>query len=85
MRVRLKRQVVKRCPYRDEIDRGTLVIMWADADAAPELHALAQQVDACGSEPTTHEEWTARIAALVPDATVESHWHTGPWRVTCSI
>ncbi len=78
--VTLRRPVIKRCPYRDETDAGDLVVV-LDGEA-PELHDLAAQVDALCAEPITHEQFTDRLAALLPaGARVTTTWHTGPWAV----
>lgn len=76
----IRRPVIKRCPFKDEIDAGELVI--TIPGEAPELHALAEQVDALAAEPVSHEEFTTRVSALLaPGAEVMTTWHTGPWSV----
>ena len=78
--VPLRRPVIKQCPYRRETDAGELVIVLEGE--APELHDLAAQVDALCAEPITHEQFTARLAAILPaGARVTTTWHTGPWAV----
>ena len=79
----LTRQVVKRCPYKDETDVGELAIV-IDGNA-PELHELARQVDALAARPVSHEDFTSAVAALVPGAQVTTRWNTGPWSVEVSI
>ncbi len=80
MRVIIRRQVVKRCPYRDELDAGELTVT-VDGEA-PELHALGAQVDAIVSEPVSHEDFTRSVAALLPPGSrVVTTWRTGPWSV----
>jgi hypothetical protein len=76
----LRRQVVKRCPYKDEIDIGELVI--TVPGPAPELHDLANAIDALTTDPISHEQFTAELADLLPGGSqVTTTWHTGPWDV----
>lgn len=72
--------VLKRCPYKDEVDIGSLAIaMHGDA---PELHELGEQIDKLCEVPISHENFTRAVLALVPSATeVRTTWHTGPWTV----
>jgi hypothetical protein len=79
----LTRQVVKRCPYKDETDAGELVIV-IDGDV-PELHELGRQVDELSAGRITHEDFTSDVAALLPGAQVTTRWKTGPWSVEVSI
>lgn len=80
MRTTISRQVVKRCPYVGEWDVGTLTVVLEGE--APELHALGFKIDDLGAEPLTHEEYTKRLAYVMPDgATVTTTWNTGPWIV----
>jgi hypothetical protein len=76
----IRRPVVKQCPYRHETDAGELVV--TIPGPAPELHELAAQVDRIAAGPVSHEEFTARVAALLPaGAHASTTWHTGPWAV----
>lgn len=75
----ITRQVVKRCPYKDEDDVGELVI--TIPGDAPELHELGEQIRKLMAVAGTHEAFTRRVAALVPGAEVVTRWHTGPWAV----
>ena len=78
--VTLRRTVIKQCPYRVETDTGELVIV-LDGDA-PELHDLAIKADALCAEPITHEQFTERLAAILPaGARITTNWTTGPWDV----
>jgi hypothetical protein len=79
MKTTITRPVIKRCPFRDETDAGTLTIIIPGE--APELHDLAGKVDALCAEEITHEEFTQALAAAVPGAEVVTTWHTGPWDV----
>lgn len=76
----LRRQVVKRCPYKAETDVGELVI--TIPGEAPELHALADAIDAAAADPVSHEAFTAEVADMLPAGSkVTTTWHTGPWSV----
>lgn len=75
----IRRPVIKPCPHRKETDAGELVIIFHGA--APELHALAAQVDELSARSVTHEVFTAAVIELVPDAVVTTTWSTGPWSV----
>ena len=79
----IRRPVIKQCPFKDETDAGELVITFAGD--APELHGLAAKVDALNAEPVSHEDFTAAVAALVPDARVVTTWNTGPWSVEVQV
>jgi hypothetical protein len=79
--ITIRTAVAKRCPYKDEIDIGELVIT-CPGDA-PELHALAKQVKEGGL--VSHEQYTRDVLSLLPEgSSVTTHWHTGPWDVECS-
>ena len=75
----LKRQVIKRCPFKNEMDAGELTI--AIDGPAPELHALGGQVDEIAAKPVSHEDFTVAVAELVPGCAVLTTWRTGPWSV----
>ena len=47
----------------------------------PELHNLAAEVDKLCTKPVSHEQFTAAVAALVPEAQVVTTWNTGSWSV----
>lgn len=79
MKTTIRRPVIKPCPYRAETDAGELVITFDGP--APELHALAAHVDELCADAVTHEDFTASVAALVPEAKVATRWNTGPWLV----
>ena len=82
MTTTIRRPVIKRCPFKDETDAGELVITFPGD--APELHNLAVQVDELAAKPVTHEDFTAAVAEMVPEARVVTTWHTGPWSVEVS-
>jgi hypothetical protein len=82
MKTTIRRPVIKRCPFRGETDSGELVITFDGP--APELHALAAQVDVLCAAAVTHEDFTGQVVALVPGAEVTTAWNTGPWFVEVS-
>lgn len=76
----ISRQVIKRCPFKDEMDAGELVI--TIGGDAPELHKLGREVDGLCVEPVSHEDFTRAVLALLPEGSaVTTRWHTGPWSV----
>ena len=78
--ITVTRPVLKRCPFKDEQDAGELAIVLPEN--APELHALAEAIDALCHEPVTHEDFTRSVRDLLPPgAHVTTRWHTGPWSV----
>lgn len=80
MAVSLRMPVVKQCPFRDETDAGELVI--TIPGDAPELHDLAAAVDSAAAGRVSHEDFTRRVASLLPAGSgVVTTWHTGPWSV----
>jgi hypothetical protein len=79
----LTRQVVKRCPYKDETDVGEIAIVIGDE--APELHGLAADIDKLTVAPVSHEDFTWQVSRLLPGAHVTTRWRTGPWAVTVEV
>ena len=82
MKVTLRMQVIKTCPYRDETDVGELIV--TVPGEAPELHQLADAVKTIAGRDggVSHERFTAEVAALLPPgATASTTWRTGPWDV----
>jgi len=78
--ITVRRPVIKRCPFKDETDAGELVITFAED--APELHNLAEKIDALCAEPVTHEDFTRGVLDMLGgEAQVTTTWHTGPWSV----
>lgn len=78
--ITVRRPVIKRCPFKAETDAGELVITFPGD--APELHNLAEKIDALCAEPITHEDFTRAIAVMLGDEVqVSTTWNTGPWSV----
>jgi hypothetical protein len=75
----IRRPAIKRCPYKDETDIGEIEINFDGP--APELHELDNKINALCANAISHEDFTAGIAALVPDAIVKTTWQTGSWSV----
>ena len=79
--VTLSWPVTKKCPFRDELDAGELVI--TVAEDAPELHDLAGAIFRLLADPVTHEDFTRSVAGLLPPGSeVVTTWSTGPFHVT---
>lgn len=79
--VTLRWAITKRCPFRDEIDAGQMVI--TVGENAPELHNLAGEVSRLTAEPVSHEDFTRAVAMLLPAGSeVVTTWNTGPFDVT---
>ena len=78
--VTITRQVIKPCPFKNEMDAGELVVV-IPGDA-PELHQLGRTVDGLCGEAVSHEDFTRAVAGLMPaGSTVTTRWRTGPWSV----
>lgn len=50
-----------RCPYRDEVDEGTVRIEWSTAGSTFELHALRDYLDQWATRKVSHEEIAVAI------------------------
>lgn len=78
-RVLVTRTVTKRCPYVDEIDVGTVALTFHGN--APELHALAAELNAYRTVATTHEDFTRHLYDLPGVIHVTTTWHTAGFDV----
>lgn len=56
-------QVKHLCPFKEEIDTGTVTIVWTCNGFTIELHSLADYLTAFTTQPISHEDLTALIAA----------------------
>ena len=84
MIVTLRLPVVKRCPFTDESDSGTLLLVIHGP--APELHDLEARIGALTAIPVSHEDFTEQVAALLPPGTaVVTRWKTGSWDVEVRV
>lgn len=53
--------LVHRCPYKHEVDYGTVEIEWACVEATIELHSLAAYLGSWGDVEISHEALTRTI------------------------
>lgn len=86
MRHTVTAKVVKLCPFRDEVDHGTVTLTF-DSDDLPELHAVAADLGDYRGVKLTHEEFTRRVLdnyAGRACVAVESTWQTAGLDVRCA-
>jgi NADPH-dependent 7-cyano-7-deazaguanine reductase QueF len=75
-------ELVHRCPFRDEVDRGRVVITWTTAGSTLELHALASWLRGFADDVISHEALTSDIrdhlTAMdgITNVTVRTTWQT---------
>lgn len=74
-------RVVKRCPFREETDRGTAIITFAGD--ATELHDLAAVLGFWSSDRISHEDYTRRLAEYT-GAHVTTTWRTAGMEIACA-
>lgn len=77
------------CPFRDEVDDGTVQVSWTTSQGETlELHTLAQLIRGRAGTEISHEQWTADLVdminagAKVADLTVSSQWSTAGMSVS---
>lgn len=70
-----------RCPFKDEVDFGTVRIEWTTSRGETiELHTLAALIAANADTEVSHERWTADLASTISaDADVEALVVTSQW------
>jgi NADPH-dependent 7-cyano-7-deazaguanine reductase QueF len=79
------------CPFRDEIDEGTVTISWDVAGGTLELHSLRRYLDRFRASKLSHEEATARIfhdlssEVGVRLLSVSSTWSTAGMEVAVEV
>ena len=61
--VEVTADVVKLCPFRDEVDRGTLVVAWYAESHTLELHAFRAWLDCFATRRISHEDFTRLVAS----------------------
>lgn len=84
MIITIRRPVIKRCPFRDEIDAGRLELTLTGE--APELHGLDAAIEDLCTVPVSHEDFTASLADLLPPGSVvRSFWNTGSLDVEVEV
>lgn len=71
------------CPHRDEVDYGTVTLVWADS--APELHEVRRLLDRYRDEHITHEALTKELSGEWPSAVVRTRWTTAGMEVECVV
>ena len=79
--------LVHRCPFRDEEDRGAVTITWDVDGATLELHALADYLRTFTNQLVSHEDLTGRIHTDITrtglrGVTVTTTWRTAGLDVT---
>jgi NADPH-dependent 7-cyano-7-deazaguanine reductase QueF len=71
-----------RCPFRDEIDHGSVEIQWTTAGNTFELYTLRAWLDSHAGMAISHEDITRAIAAAlserpgIRDVRVRTRWTT---------
>jgi NADPH-dependent 7-cyano-7-deazaguanine reductase QueF len=81
--------LVKRCPFRDETDRGAVEITWTTLGQTFELHELAAFLAEGKGQEISHEDITHRLAEALDGhdglivETVTTRWTTAGGEVTC--
>lgn len=73
--------LIHRCPFVDEVDRGTVEIRWTTAGRTVELHSLTAYLRTWADVQVSHEAVTDRIAAEldrggIRDVHVTTRWVT---------
>lgn len=77
MIVKVTGRVVKRCPYKDEQDHGTVTLTFDVPEGdAPELHGLAAYLAGFRTEAISHEDFTRSICLDLPVVEVRTTWDT---------
>lgn len=74
------------CPFRHEVDEGTVSVSWRVNGATFELHDLAEYLTSFRDLTISHEELTARIYAHLGGwaVNVTTRWVTAGLEVTVS-
>jgi NADPH-dependent 7-cyano-7-deazaguanine reductase QueF len=83
--VTVEAPATKRCPFKDEIDTGTVTVVWNSEGKTLELHSLREYLDAFVDVKMSHEDFTAvvtaQLADLLGDIQVWSEWETAGMKV----
>lgn len=79
------------CPFKTEVDHGTVRISWSTTlGQTVELHALAALLRRYDDTEISHEQWTAEVAAAIETGAevdglvVETEWITAGLNVRVS-
>lgn len=77
------------CPFKDEVDEGTITIEWIARSTTFELHELASYFATFANKKISHEQLTGDIFAYLarqPEGPivlrVATHWRTAGMNVT---
>jgi len=77
------------CPFKNEVDHGTVAIVWRALGKTYELHSLAEYLQRFKDCEMSHEAITDRIRSDlsvvvgIDLVSVETTWHTAGLSVTC--
>lgn len=74
--------VVKVCPVKNEIDKGTVTITYTIEGKSFELHALADYLASFATVAISHEDFTQFLAEDL-SAQVRTEWTTAGMKVVC--
>lgn len=78
--------VIKRCPYVDEVDEGTVTLTFAvDVGDGPELHGLSRYLNGFANQSLSHEAFTRAVYHRTAAVEVESTWTTAGMTVTARV
>lgn len=79
--------VKKLCPYRNEVDEGTVTVTFSVShrDDCRELHSLAGYLGSFEGASLSHEDFTRQVHADLAALSVESTWQTAGLTVTCAV
>lgn len=79
------------CPHKDEVDNGTITVIWRCNGATFELHSLRELYKGFKGSAISHEQLTDRIrhdlstaSPLIDVISVSTWWTTAGMEVTCS-
>lgn len=77
-RMTVTAEVTKRCPYREEVDRGVAVLVFdlPDDTDGPELHALRSALDGFLDVEMSHEDYTRQLLENTGARQVTTRWTT---------
>lgn len=88
-KITLSRPLVHQCPFVDEVDNGTVTIVYTPITEPLELHALAAYLDGFDDQAITHEALTQKIYDdLEPEAAtliVTTTWTTAGFNVEVTV
>lgn len=73
------------CPYRDEVDHGTVIITWYTGTSTYELHSISEYLNSFSDRKLSHEEITQEIQRELWASKVTTRWSTAGLavEVTC--